>query len=217
MWFLCSVGKMMGYRQSHHSSIHSLHPLFQHILLRYLSNLRTLDLGFESSHFIMDWNITPVRAPLTHLRIALHCYVPTIWLPSWRHHHCLRHYDLWMWNYVTLNEIWVSEMKIAFCMSSFQTFTFVKSLYGQFADERTLIDALTTSAVMSMLQRTNLIVTIDVADLHRIDRSAPSSMDRRETNHQSVRTNCSRLVKHQIGKSSNMKDSSRKDELLNEE
>jgi hypothetical protein len=64
-------------------------------------------------------------------------------------------------------------------MSSLQTFTFVKSLYRQFADEWTFIDALTSSTVMPMLQRAKLIVAIDVLDLNRIDRSALFNDQRR--------------------------------------
>ena len=47
--------------------------------------------------------------------------------------------------------------------------------------------------------------------------SSSLSMDRRETNHRSGKEDCSRLVKHRIDKSSGRKDSSREDELLNEE
>jgi hypothetical protein len=57
-------------------------------------------------------------------------------------------------------------------MSSLHTFTFVKSLYRQFSDEWTFIDALTSSSAMPVLQRVSLVVAIDVSDLDRIDQSA---------------------------------------------
>ena len=66
----------------------------------------------------------------------------------------------------------VSEMKLAFCMSSLRTFALLKSLRRQFFDEWILVDALTSSTVMPVLQRAKLIVAIDQWDLNRIDRSA---------------------------------------------
>ena len=66
----------------------------------------------------------------------------------------------------------VSKMKIAFCMSSLRTFTFVKSLYERFPDEWTFIDALTSSTVMPVLQRTKFIISLALSDLNRIGRSA---------------------------------------------
>ena len=66
----------------------------------------------------------------------------------------------------------VSEMKITFRMSSLRTFTFVKSLYRQYPEEWTLVDRLTSPAVMPVLQRAKLIVAIALTDLNRIERSA---------------------------------------------
>ena len=57
---------MREYEATCSHTTHALCPRVQNILLRYLPNLRTLDLGFDSRHFIMDWNITPVRVPLTY-------------------------------------------------------------------------------------------------------------------------------------------------------
>ena len=121
----------------------------------------------------MDWNITPVRAPLTYLRVTLHsiddllAIMATPPLSATLHQLHLKLRD----NGLDLLAR-VSEMKITFCMSSLQTFTFVKSLHRQFSDEWTLIDALTSSTVMPVLQQVKLIVAIDVSDLCRIDRSA---------------------------------------------
>jgi hypothetical protein len=57
-------------------------------------------------------------------------------------------------------------------MSSLRTFTLVKGLHRQFFDEWTLIDALTATTVMPVLERAKLIVALDAADFDRIDRSA---------------------------------------------
>ena len=121
----------------------------------------------------MDWDITPVRAPLTYLRVTLHSVYDLLAILATRPlFKTLRQL------HVTLRDngidrcLQVSDMKLVFCMSSLRTFTFVKALYRQFADEWPLIDILTSATVLPVLQRANLVVAIDALDLDRIHRSA---------------------------------------------
>ena len=65
-----------------------------------------------------------------------------------------------------------AEIKALPPMTSLIAFTFVKSLYRQFLDEWSIIDTLTSSTVMPVLQRTKLIATIDASDLNMIKHSA---------------------------------------------
>ena len=121
----------------------------------------------------MNRNITPVRAPLTYLRITvlsvddLFAIMVTRPLSRTLWHLHMKIHD--RGRDVTFK---VSKMKIAFCVSSLRTFTFVKSLSRRFTAEWTFIDALTSSTVMPVLQRAKLIVSIALSDLNRIGRSA---------------------------------------------
>jgi hypothetical protein len=149
-----------------------LRPLVQNILLRYLPNLRTLDLGFDSSNFIFDWNIAPIRAPLTYLRVTLHCIDDLLVIMATRPLYAtLRQLHVKMRDKGADLCVRVFEMNIAFRMSSLGTFTFVKSLHRQFSDEWTLIEALTSPHVMPVLKRANLIVAIHVSDINNINQS----------------------------------------------
>ena len=123
---------------------------------------------------ISSWTGTPF--PFEHLSLIYgwHYSASRISWPSWRLDHFPQHDDNCTWKYVTdlLLSFRVSEMKIPFSMSSLHTFTFIKSLYGQFLDEWTLIDALTSSSVMPVLQRGKVIVDINASDLEPLSRSA---------------------------------------------
>ena len=174
------VENSMEYRQNVFITTHSLRPLVQNILLHYLPNLRTLDLGFDSSHFIMDWDTTPVRAPLTYLRVTLHCIEDLLAIMATRSlSTTLRHLHVKLRDSSWDIRLRGSEMKIAFRMSSLCTFTFVKALHWQFSDEWSFIDVLTSFTVMPVLQRAKLIVAIDESDLNWIDRSALFNDNRR--------------------------------------
>jgi hypothetical protein len=121
----------------------------------------------------MDWHTTPVRAPLTYLRVTVDCTKDLLAIMMTRplptSLKCL---------HVKLRDngqdpsVRVSEMMTAFRMSSLRTFTFIKPLSRQFSDGWTFFDALTSSTVMPVLQRAKLIVAIAVSDLNWIDRSA---------------------------------------------
>ena len=121
----------------------------------------------------MDWNTTPVRVPLTYLRVTLLSVDDFIAImatsPLSR---TLRQLHLKLCDNGRDLSVRVSDMLIAFCMSSLCTFSFVKPLYWQFADEWTFLDALTSSTVMPVLQRAKLIAAIHVSDLDQIGRSA---------------------------------------------
>ena len=154
-------------------STYALRPFVQNVLLRYLPNLRTLDLGFESSHFIRDWEITPHSTALTYLRITVFSVEDLLAIMATPPlSKTLRHL------HVKLSDTWrnillqVSELHIGFCMSSLRTFTLVKGLHRQCYHEWKLIEALTSATVMPVLQRAKLIVALDLADLDRIGRSA---------------------------------------------
>jgi hypothetical protein len=152
---------------------HDLRPVVQNIVLRYLPALRSLDLGFDSSHFIMKWNTIPIRAPLTYLRVTLLCVKDLLAIMTTRPLSAtLRQLHVKIRDSGLLLSFRVSEMKIAFSMSSLHTFTFIKSLYRQFPDEWTLIDALTSFNVMPVLQRAKVIVAINASDLEPLSRSA---------------------------------------------
>jgi hypothetical protein len=128
----------------------------------------------------MDWNITPVRVPLTHLRLTLFniddlfAIMATQPLTT-----TLSHLHVKLGDESIGPSLRVSELKIPFRMSSLHTFTFVKALRPQFPEEWTLIEVLTSSAVMPILKSAKLIVAIDVWHLNRIDRSALFNDDRR--------------------------------------
>jgi hypothetical protein len=141
-------------------------------VLRYLPALRSLDLGFDSSHFIMDWDTIPVRAPLTYLRVTLDCVSDLLAIMMTRPlSTTLRQLHVKIRDSGLILGFQVSEMQIAFSMSSLHTFTFIKSLYRQFVDEWKLIDALTSSNVMPVLQQAKVIVAIEASDLNPIGRS----------------------------------------------
>ena len=128
----------------------------------------------------MDWNITPIRVPLTYLRITVHRVADLLAIMSTRPlSTTLRQLHVKLRDKGVGLSIRASEMKIAFRMSSLHTFTFVKSLSRKFPDEWTLIDTLTSSTIMPVLRRAKLIVAINVWDLNRIDRSALFNDDRR--------------------------------------
>ena len=130
-------------------------------------------MGFDSSHFIRDWNITPIRVPLTFLRITFHTIKDLLAIMATPPMSTtLRQLHVKLRDNAMNIRLEVPETKIAFCMSSLCTFTFVKALRRQFFDEWTLIDALTSSTVMPVLQRAKLIVALHEHDLNRIDRAA---------------------------------------------
>lgn len=167
--FSICCGKKDGSAEKNFHITHSLRPLVQNILLRYQPNLRMFDLGYDSTHFIMDWNVTPVRAPLTCLRVTMHiisdllAILATPPLSATLRQLHVKLCDNWL-----DDDFRISEMKITFHMSSMTTFTFVKSLYQQYPEEWTLI----SPAVMPVLQRAKLIVAIALSDLDRIEWSA---------------------------------------------
>jgi hypothetical protein len=121
----------------------------------------------------MEWNITPIRAPLSYLRITVHRVDDLLAIMMTRPlSTSLR------WLHVKLRDTRqapagypVPDTMIAFRMSSLQSFTFIKPLSRQVADEWTFFDALTSSTVMPVLQRAKLIVAIALSDLNWIDRS----------------------------------------------
>ena len=120
----------------------------------------------------MNWNTIPVRVPLTYLRVTVHRIKDLLAIMATRPlSTTLRQLHVKLRSHGRNLTVSVSEMKLAFSMSSLHTFTFVKSFHWQFEDEWTVLDALTSSAVMPVLQWAKLIVTIDVSDLNRIGRS----------------------------------------------
>jgi hypothetical protein len=128
----------------------------------------------------MNWNTIPVRAPLTYLRVTLDCVKDLLAIMTTRPlSTTLRRLNVKIRDSGLVLSFRVSEMKIAFSMSSLHTFTFIKSMYRQFLDEWTLIDALTSSNVMPVLQRAKVIAAIEVSDLNLIGRSALFNDDRR--------------------------------------
>ena len=121
----------------------------------------------------MDWNTILVRAPLTYLRVTVHHTKELLAImmtrPLSTSLRCL-HVKVRDNGEAPIYPVY--DTMIALHMSSLRTFTFIKPLSRQFADEWTFFDALTSSTVMPVLQRAKLIVAIDVRDLNWIDRSA---------------------------------------------
>jgi hypothetical protein len=84
----------------------------------------------------MDWNITPIRAPLTNLRITLHRIHDLLAIMATRPLNATLHQlHVKMRDRAAYPSVYVFEINIAFCMSSLRTF----------------IDALTSSPVMPIL------------------------------------------------------------------
>jgi hypothetical protein len=162
-----------------HYTVHHLYPVVKNILLRHLPALRSLDLGFHSSHFILVWNIAYVQAPLTYLRITLLNVSTLLDIMATRSlSTTLRQLHVKICDVGVDRTFRVSDINISFSMSSLRTFTFVKPLLNQFDNEWRFVDALTSYQVMPMLQRANIIVAITVADLDQINQSMLFNDDR---------------------------------------
>ena len=84
----------------------------------------------------MDWNITPVRVPITYLRVTLHCVYDVLAIMGTRPLSAtLRSLHVKLRDDGPDRRVRVAKITIAFSMLSLRTFTFVKSLYRHFPDE----------------------------------------------------------------------------------
>ena len=151
----------------------------KNILLRQLAVLRSLDLGTDNGHCIVDWPIRAVHAPLTYLRLTL-ADVPAVvnLMSTWPLCNTLHQLHVRV-RVMFINHTSLLNLKgISFCMTHLHTFTFCKPLYQQHFDEWDFLEELTSSRVMPMLRRAKINVTISAADLDRLNQS-PLFIDHR--------------------------------------
>lgn len=173
-----------------HHTTHNLYPLVKNILLEHLPRLRSLDLGFNTGQFILDWTIDPVQIPLTYLRITLHRWDDLLRIMA-TEPIC---YTLRQLHVKTRDEgvhrfVKVSDVDASLSMPSLQTFTFMKPLFYENTDEWAFLDMLTSSQVMPVLKRIHFIVAITISDLDRIGQSMIFNDDRQVDVHYAMLLN----------------------------
>jgi hypothetical protein len=149
------------------------------MLLQNLPRLRSLDLGFNTGQFIIDWRTAPVQVLLTHLRITVHLPVELLRIMA-TEPLCktLRQLHVKTRDVGFKRLFRLSDVDPSLRMSSLHTFTFMKPLYHENTEEWAFIEMLTSSEVMPVLKRIHVIVAISILDLERIDQSAVFNDDR---------------------------------------
>jgi hypothetical protein len=168
-----------GLSERFHHTTDNLYPLVENILLQHLPRLRSLDLGFNTGQFIMDWRIAPVKVPLTHLRITVHERVELLRIMATKPLcNTLRQLHVKIRDVGSKGTFHPSEIDASLSMPSLHTFTFMKPLYYETTEEWAFIDMLTSSEVMPVLKRIHFIVAIRMPDLKRIDQSMVFNDDR---------------------------------------
>jgi hypothetical protein len=148
-------------------------------LLEHLPRLRSLDLGFHTGQFNLDWKIAPVQIPLTYLRITVHTRIELLRIMATEPLcYTLRQLHVKTRDIGIQRSFQLSDVDASLSMPSLQTFTFMKPLYYENTEEWAFLDMLTSSQVMPVLKRIHLIVAITISDLDRIDQSMIFDDDR---------------------------------------